>query len=94
MCHSRTNNSKIKRLHARCLRIIYSDKQSLYEVLLKKDSSLSIHKRKLQVLATEIYKVSKGPSPPIMTESFKPRDEQHYNLKNNTEFTIPVIKTV
>ena len=94
MCHSRTSNSKINRLHAHCLRIIYSDKQSLYEVLLKKDGSFSIHNRKHQVLATEIYKVSKGPPPPIMTELFKPRDEQHYNLKNNAEFTIPVIKTV
>ena len=26
MCHSHANNSKINRLHERCLRIIYSDK--------------------------------------------------------------------
>ena len=27
MCHSRTNNRKINRLHERCLRIMYNDKQ-------------------------------------------------------------------
>ena len=27
-------------------------------------------------------------------EVFKPRDEKNYNLRNNAEFTIPVIKTV
>ena len=70
MCHSRANNSKINRLHERCLRIIYSDKQSSFEELLQKDDSVSIHQRNLQVLATEIYKVRKGLSPEIITELF------------------------
>ena len=26
MCHSRAKNSRVNRLHERCLRIIYSDK--------------------------------------------------------------------
>ena len=26
MCHNRTNNNKINRLHERCLRLIYNDK--------------------------------------------------------------------
>ena len=43
MCHSRANNGKINRLHERCLRIIYSDKQSSFETLLEKDCSVSIH---------------------------------------------------
>ena len=41
-----------------------------------------------------MYKVSKGLSPPIIMELFKPRDKQHYNLRNNAEFTISVIRTV
>ena len=94
MCHSCTSNSKINRLYERCLRIIYSDKQPLYEALLKKDGSVSIHNRNLQILADEMYNVSKGLSTPIITELFKPRDEQHHNLRNNAEFTIPVIRTV
>ena len=34
MCHSRTNNRKINQLHERCLKIIYSDKQSSFVKLL------------------------------------------------------------
>ena len=64
MCHSQIINKKINRLHERCLRIIYCDKQSSFEELLEKDSSVSIHKRNIEILATEIYKVSKGMSPP------------------------------
>ena len=56
MCHSRANNSKINRLHERCFRIIYSDKQSSIEELLEKDGFVTIHQRNLQVLATEMYK--------------------------------------
>ena len=43
MCHSHANNGKINRLHERCLRIIYSDKQSSFETLLEKDGSVSVH---------------------------------------------------
>ena len=94
MCHSRANNSKINRLHERCLRIIYSDKKSSFEQLLEKDKSVSIHTRNLQFLATEMYKVKEGLSPSIVTELFEHRDEQHYHLRNNAEFTIPTIRTV
>ena len=65
MYHSRANNSKINRLHERCLRIIYSDKHSSFEVLLEKDVCVSMYQRNLQVLATEMYKVRKGLSPAI-----------------------------
>ena len=33
MCHSRINNTKINRLHERCLRIMYNDKTSSFENL-------------------------------------------------------------
>ena len=55
--HSRGNNSKIKHLHERCLRLIYNDKKSSYEELLIKDGTISIHHRKIQTLATEMFKV-------------------------------------
>ena len=55
MCHSRTNNSKINRLHERCLRIVYNDKQSLFNELLEKDGSVSIRMRNIQISATEMY---------------------------------------
>ena len=75
MCHSRANNGKINRLHERCLRIIYSDKQSSFETLLEKDGSVSAHNRNLQILATEMYKIKNDLSPLIVTELFEQRNE-------------------
>ena len=56
MFHSRTINNKINRLHERALRIVYSDFKSSFEGLLLKGNSFSIHERKIQSLAIEIYK--------------------------------------
>ena len=53
MCHSRLMNNKIKRLHQKYLRIVYSDKTLFFEELLDKDGSITIHTRNLQVLATD-----------------------------------------
>ena len=89
MCHSRANNGKINRLHESCMQIIYSDKQSLFQTLLEKDGSVSIHNRNLQILATEMYKIKNDLSPLIVTEPFEQRNEQHYNFRNNSQFTIP-----
>ena len=41
-----------------------------------------------------MYKESKVLQAPLSTELFKPRKEQHHNLRKNTEFTIPVLRTV
>ena len=71
MCQSRIINKNIKRLHQRCLRIIYGDKQSLFAELLEKDIYISIRERNIQILATEMHKVSKGMSPPQITEFFE-----------------------
>ena len=65
---SRTNNNKINRLHERCLRIIFSDKQSSFETLLEKDGSVSIHNRNLQILATEMYKIKNNLSTSIIAD--------------------------
>ena len=47
MCHRRT----INRLLERCLRVIYSDKQSPFSELLEKNDSVSIHMRNIESLA-------------------------------------------
>ena len=91
MCHSRANNDKINRLHERCLRIIYSDKQSSFETLLEKDGSVSVHNRNLQILATEMYKIKNDLSPLNATELFKQRNDDlrkkelsvHYTYSKN-----------
>ena len=43
MCHSRTLNNKISRLHERCLRIIYEDKRSSFRNWLDRGRSASVH---------------------------------------------------
>ena len=66
MCHGRGLNSKINNIHERALGIIYQDKTSSSETLLKRDKSTSIHRKNLQHLATELFKVKNGLAPEIM----------------------------
>ena len=80
---------KISRLHENCLRIICGDKQSSFEELLEKDSSVSIHEWNIQILATEMYKVSKG-----ITEIFSQRNEHPSNLRHNAKFLQPFVNSV
>ena len=94
MCHSRLNNRKINKLHKRCLRIIYNDKQSSFDELLIKDSSVSIHIRNLQKFAIEMFKFYKGLSPPIMDNVFRLRADNPYNLRQVSEFSRPIVKTM
>ena len=92
MCHSRTMNNKINRLHERCLRIVYSDKTSSFEKLLEKSGSVTIHTRKLQTLATEMFKVYKKLSPAIIADLFHVR-QSNYNLKYDSYFAIASVKS-
>ena len=94
MCHNRTYNNKINRLHERCLRLIYNDKRSSFEDLLKKDNSVSIHHKNLQALAIEMFKVYTKTSPEIMQEVFQVKKQGNYNLRNQKKFVIPQVKSV
>ena len=90
MCHNHMTNRKINymnRLHERCLRIIYNDKQSSFKMLLNKDSYVSIHNRNIQCLATEMCKVSSGLSPPLVINIFAQKNCYPYNLRLNSQFS-------
>ena len=50
MFYSQSNDSKITRLHERCLGLIYSDKSSSYEKLSERDGSVSIHQKNIQAI--------------------------------------------
>ena len=94
MLHSRRNNSIIRNLHERCLRLIYNDKNSSYEELLTKDGSVSIHHRNIDALVTGFYKIKNGLSPELFTEIFARKTESHYNPRWCNDFRIPSIRTV
>ena len=94
MYHSRENNNQINRLHERCLRIIYNGKRSSFNALLEKDGSISIHERNIKILAKEMFKVSKNLAPHQMQEIFKLKDQPHYNLRYNSLFFRPLVKSV
>ena len=91
MFHSRITNNKINRLHERCMPLIHGDKTSSFEELLEQDKSVSTHTRNLQMLATEMFKVYRSMSPPIFSELFRGRD---YNLRSNSNFAVPHVKSV
>ena len=81
MCHSLANNNKMNRLDERCFLIVYNDKQSSLDELLEIDGSVLIHLRSIQVLATEMYKLIKNLSPPVMNRIFKLNSDIRYNLR-------------
>ena len=78
MCHSR---GLINNLHERALRIVYQDKKSDFESLLKNDKSVTIHVRNLNYLVTEVYKIKNNISPEIMREIFHFQENENYNLR-------------
>ena len=73
MFHSRTVNNKINSIHERASRITYNDRKSSFEELLRKDNTVSIHHRNLQLLATEIFKIKNNMAPEILSEIFHNR---------------------
>ena len=93
MFHSRSINNKINRLHERILRIVYNDFKSSFKNLLEKDGTISIHVKNLQKLATEMLKISKNVSVPLMSELFYQK-VNHYDLQNPYEFSIPNVNSV
>ena len=79
MCQSRGLNSRMNNLHERALRIVYQDKKSDFETLLKNDKSVTIHVRNLHYLFTEVYKVKNNISPEIMREIFHFQENENYS---------------
>ena len=78
MLHSRELNYKINSLHHRALKMVY------------KDYTLSVHHRNVQFLATELFKVKLGLTPPFMEEIFRrrnfPENSVAKNLRSQIEF--------
>ena len=93
MFHSRSLNNKINFLHERALRITYDDKNLTFEELLKKDKSVSIHHRNLQILAIEMFKVYNHDAPSILNDIFIRRTPV-YNLRDDRYFESRKVRSV
>lgn len=92
MCHSRSLNTHINRIHERALRIVYDDNHSSFEQLLKLSGSITIHHRNLQLLAIEIYKALNNLSSPLMTDLFQIKYLK-YNLRKGVILTSCNVRT-
>ena len=93
MCHSRSLNTKINKLHERALRVVYKDDNLTFEQLLEKDNSVTIHDRNLRKLAVEMYKVKNNLSPIPVREIFKELENTE-NLRSGKDWDLPKVRTV
>ena len=77
--------NRINKIHERALRLVYKNETFLsFDDLLKRDRSVSIHQKNLQILATEIYKTKNDLRPKIMKDTFH-FIQKTYNLRNDPE---------
>ena len=84
MFHSRTMNNRINTLHEKALRLVYTNRPNLsFADLLKKDKSVKLHQKNLQILVTEIYEVKNDFGPKSMADIFH-FVEKPWNLRNNS----------
>ena len=81
MFHNRKLKSRANKLHERTLRIVYHDYASSFNELLEKDNLTTIHNRNIQLLATELFKVKNGLSPPFMNKIFVENAKHYYDLR-------------
>ena len=88
---SRVLNNRINRIHERGLRIVYEDYTTSYEELLKKDGSVKIHHRNIQLVAEVMFKVKNGLCPELMKCLFQMNPDPKAGQQT---FYIPRVDTV
>ena len=81
---SRKSNNLINRIHERSLRTIYIDTGSLFQELLQRNRSVSIHFNNIQTLTMEVFKVVNNICLPIMKRFFDFR-ENRYSIRKFQE---------
>ena len=81
MFHSRQLNNRINKIHERTLRLVYKNNKLTFNDLLELDNAVTIHRRNLQILATEIFNVKNSLAPEIMAEVFEIK-EPRYNFRS------------
>ena len=93
MFHSHNLSNKINRIHEGALPLVYQSNLSFSE-LLDLDNSVTVHRKNLQALATEIYKVKNGIGPEIMKDIFELQNPSYSLRSSGNQFRRENIKTV
>ena len=62
--------------------------------MLERDRSISVNTRNLPTFATEMFKVSKNIAPKTSKDIFSLTPNTEYNLRHQSQFIIPQMKTV
>ena len=70
MFHSRKLNRRINKIHKYALKIVYNDHQCTFEELLERNNSFTIHKRNLQKLAIQMFKLNNGLLVLLVSENY------------------------
>ena len=74
MCFEKTSDNCIKHLTEPALMMVYNDIVSIFEKLLEKDNSVTIHVRNLIMLAIELYKLKENLAVPVIHKIFEERN--------------------
>lgn len=95
MLHNLCIDNKVKYLHEGCLRRLCNDKRfnknfnkNTKKKLQQKDGSVSVLYNNAKELAIEMFKVRNAFAPKIIYI------KNYYNVRNQSDFRRPVIKTV
>ena len=78
-CPRRSSNL-INKLQERALRITYNDQLTKFKFLVSNHNEITIHRRNLQVLMTEIHKIINHIAPPIMLSLVGIRENTHKTI--------------
>ena len=87
---SRKLNDKINSIHKRALQMVYLDYTASFSELLKRDGSVTVHQRNVQLVAIEMFKAVKKIGPVIVRDLFV----FDLNTRNDRTFHRPDVNTV
>ena len=88
MFYSKTSYKKSEQIQKGGLRIAYSEPRMSLEELLIHDQGISVHRKHINTLFTEIYKTFSGENPYVIKRIFTQKDVICY-LRTSNLLTLP-----
>ena len=67
---------------------------SVFYEFLEKDGFVSIRKWNLRFLACDMFKLRRGTAPELIKELILPNRQRRFELQNNPDFVVPLVKSV